>query len=52
MDEYDIKELESRIKKRKSMTLEERQVEALEDIADSLIGLITRLDRIGDNVLG
>lgn len=52
MDEHDIKELQARWNKRKSMTLEERQVEALEDIADSLIGLITRLERIGDNVVG
>jgi hypothetical protein len=52
MNAHEVSMLESRFERRKDISLEERQVEALEDIADALIGLVDRLDRIGDNVVG
>lgn len=51
MDEIDVEYLSERRERRQTMSLEERQVAALEDIADSLYGLVDALERVGDNVL-
>lgn len=50
MNQYDVEELKRRHEKRQRMSREERQLMALEDIADSLVGLVSALERIGDNV--
>ena len=51
MDEHDVEWLKQRHEMRQKMSHEARQVMALEDIADSLVGLVSALERIGNNAL-
>ena len=48
MTEDEVNQLTKRIEYRSNMTLQERQVQALEEISDSLLGIVERLERIAD----
>jgi hypothetical protein len=50
MDETEMRQLQARCEEREGMSLEERQVVALEEISDALIGLVRRLDRIAEKI--
>ena len=50
MDEHDMAILEARRIERQGLPEEERRTRALEEISDSLYGLVAALHRIADNV--